>query len=912
MPEFLRNNWVYTLADPEFYEPLERLKPNEADFMELVRRMLPPDWRSERHSVWFYCHPERAVTPPQGWKIHLSTALPSAAPLLATVVPILVETMTPFKCALDRFVLRLLQSKGWSRGGAGKFATIYPNDVESCRCLLERLSEATIGFTGQYILSDRRFRNSAVVYYRYGGFHPTRRLDVEGEKTPVMRSVTGESIDDDRTPYFHLPDGVVDPFAIAEEEGASEEAGTLKRGRYQVTSAFGFGNAGGVYLAIDRMTGETVIIKEARPTTNQSVRVGDAIAMLKKEHRLLTRLAGSGIAPRAIDFFQDWEHFYLVEEYIEGETFRDYVRQHSRLAMKARPTRADVEEFWHSFQWIFERITGVMTELHARRIVFGDVSYNNVMISDGATVRLIDFEGAHELGVDAPAPFFTAGFAPRQKIDEGIGTAEDDWYAVGALMVNAMLPMTPLMALHPAACDAFLKSFVTDFGLPEQAGLCIGSLLSSERGARGGVQVARDAYSVPLAPSEPELRATNVDTEDWPVLLGDVMQYVDAMADFGRDDRLFPASPDVFRTNPLSIAYGACGVAYTTLRARGTVDPRVIEWIHARQISRESYPPGLYVGLAGVAWTLLELESRKRAEEILAMTFDHPLLHESPDLYFGVAGWGMTLLRFFIATRDESYLDRARDAGRFLLESRQRDEGMCWWPTAGREYCGLGHGAAGVALFLLYLSRATHDERYLVAGMEALQYVIRRANYLSDGVQSWRICEGEPTVTPYWRWGNAGIGMVLLRYEHVVRDGRYKDTVASLAVDVARKYSIFPGLHSGLAGMADFLIDMAAFTDDPAWARAAAKLPLSGMLHFKIPRPAGMAFPGDDRQRISCDFANGSIGVAYVIDRFLRGGPPAFMLDELLSQSSNDRAIRFLNVATTPRSLGRADALRPA
>lgn len=145
MPEFAQNNWAYTVPDREFYEPFERLKPTESDFIDLIRRILPDDWRTDRRSIWFHCRREGSVVPAQGWKVHLSTALATSAQLLVTVVPILIANGTPFKCTIDRYVLRLLQSKGWSRGGAGKFMTIYPRDEDDCRRLLELLHAATIG-----------------------------------------------------------------------------------------------------------------------------------------------------------------------------------------------------------------------------------------------------------------------------------------------------------------------------------------------------------------------------------------------------------------------------------------------------------------------------------------------------------------------------------------------------------------------------------------------------------------------------------------------------------------------------------------------------------------------------------------------------------------------------------------------
>jgi hypothetical protein len=122
-----------------------------------------------------------------------------------------------------------------------------------------------IGYTGPYILSDRRYRDSGVVHYRYGGILPTRRLDVTGRGVPVMQLQYGQMVDDERLPFFHLPHGMSDPFASEPDAAETDAEGTLKQGRYLVQSVIGFSNPGGVYVALDRETGSKVLIKEARP-----------------------------------------------------------------------------------------------------------------------------------------------------------------------------------------------------------------------------------------------------------------------------------------------------------------------------------------------------------------------------------------------------------------------------------------------------------------------------------------------------------------------------------------------------------------------------------------------------------------------------------------------------------------------
>ncbi|HEY8468150.1 MAG TPA: class III lanthionine synthetase LanKC [Longimicrobiales bacterium] len=899
MAILVENSFFYTLADREFYEPIDRYQPRPDDYIAIARRRLPDDWDGGRKGLWYYATPPGASFPDEGWKIHLSATISDAPSVLETACRVLARHRVPFKFAADQRILLLLNSKNWRRGGAGKFITVYPRDTAQCGELLEELYHATIGYSGPYILSDRRYRDSRVVYYRYGGLAPTVRLNVRGLSVPVIRAPDGTLIDDRREPFFKLPPGVVDPFVSGADDASSDESaeGTLKNGRYRVESAISFSNSGGVYVAEDTHTGERVIIKEARPDTNLSPKTRDAVWLLKKEHRLLTVLEETGIAPRPIDFFRDWEHYYLVEELVEGVILRAFTAKLA-LPLRIRPTLEDAREFVDIYRRLYAAIAEALRVLHQHHIVFGDLSHYNVMVApDGETVKLIDFEGAYEEGVDVPTSLFTPGFAAAEAIAEGVPLAADDRYALGGLMLAGLMPINEIMGLQPGAYEPLLRSCVRDLGFPETIAECIRGLLHPSRARRPELdEVIRVLRAEPEV-RPPEIGADEVDAEDLEALLDGLVAYIESKASPERDDRLYPGAPALFETNPLGIAYGACGVAWALQRITGRTPQGALEWILRRPISAKAYPPGLYVGLAGIAWALLELGESERAEEVLAMADGHPLLDESPDLFYGRAGWGLAQLRFHLASGDPAYLERARSAGDALLASRVRGEDGCWWLTEGDEYAGLGHGGAGIALFLLDLYRATGESEYLRVVREALDHVVACGVRNPDGGLTWTVMQGHPTYTPYWRWGSAGVGGVLLRYEAAVGDGRYEEALASVLLDTDRKYSIFPGLHLGLAGIGDFYLDLERFGRDPAVARAGARKLLAGVLHFKLTRPEGFAFPGESRDRISCDFATGSAGIAYFLHRFLHGGPAAFMLDELLDVAADEVVEPALSVA---------------
>ncbi len=886
---------LYLYASPEYYEPIDRYVPDDSDYLQCVRRLLPADWTIGRTAVWYQAVPPGAVIPPQGWKIHVSATPANAAPILTTVTRLLMRENISFKFSADSSMLVLQNGKRWARGGAGKFITIYPRSEAECGKLLESLYRALVGYRGPYILSDRRYRDSGVVFYRYGGLQKMDRLDVTGRKIPIMHDAGGQIVDDQRNPYFQLPPTMRDPFSNEPDgpENALGDSPTLRDGRYTIESAITFSNTGGVYICTDNQSGEKVIVKEARPLTNCMRRGPDAVWTLKKEHRLLMLLEDLQIAPRPIEMFQEWEHYYLVESLLDGMILRSFMA--ARLVpLRVRPTAEDVAQYVQRFCRVYARIAEIVGILHERNIVFTDLSHYNVMVAGEADdVRLIDFEGAYEQGVDIPTLIYTPGFATQEVVDQGIALAEDDLFALGSLMITGFLPINAMMAIDPAAATRFLEHLGRDYDLPRELVDLPRQLLSLSRAERPKGNVVAETLRGVAVRSDYQVRvyAAGVDPQACPEIVDGIVSHLLASVDYSRHDRLFPADPAVFQTNPLSLGYGACGVAYALKVLTGSVPDEVFEWIRRHDLSEAAYPPGLYTGLSGIAWTLLELGLKESASRALQMAREHALVWESPDVFYGAAGYGMTELRFFLDDGDRAHIEHAAKAAEFLLRTKDEDESGAWWKAQDSISCSFAHGASGIGYFLLALHCAGGDERWLDLARRAMDFVAAKAVDVSEGAMSWRAQEGKPTYTPYWRWGSGGVGMALLRYRHVTGDRRFDDLFHKMTLDCDRKYAIFPGRFFGLSGVAEFCLDWARFVpEEQDEALRQARKALDGTLLFAMKRPTGIAFPGETLSRVSCDYGTGGAGIALTLHRLLTGAGPAFMLDELMTPQEARKA----------------------
>lgn len=875
-----RPNPIYRLLHKDYHESFDAYVPQQSDFYDRVMAMLPQNWQIVRQGIWYCCGSVENMVPRQGWKIHLSATLANAHEVLSRVLAVLFRRGdTDFKFALDMSTLFLLNSKNWSRGGSGKFITIYPGDNEKFLDIIEELHEATKDLQGPYILSDHRYKDSRVVFYRYGGMKLHTALHYKGERIPMLVRPDGTEEPDERLPYPSTPSWagcILSPES--NEQEASTEDSTLRNGRYEIQSALEFSNAGGVYLALDRHTGMNVVVKEARPFVNETTDGYNAVELLKKEFQILTVLADARIAPQPVELFQEWEHWFLVEEYIEGTPMSAHAA-HS-LLLRTRPDSESCMAWYETFRALAGSLADVIRTLHSRNVVFADLSPNNLIIPAGTTeLKLIDFEGAYRVGVDLPTKVYTPGFASQGRLRGESPSFQDDYYSLGAVLLAHLLPVNGIFHLQPAAKQQILQAIQDDGFLPPVLVTSILNLMQEDASQRPCpaelAQVLESADALPARTAAERVVA------NYGAVVDGIVAHMEAAASYERKDRLFPADPKVFTTNPLSLAYGATGVAYAMAKVTGKLPEKPVDWILKHKITSTDYAPSLYLGTSGIAWSLLEMGATTEAEKIFSQTKEHPLLHNTSDLFYGTAGWGMANLRFFQATNSESYLTQAMNAGDRLIQPSDDPEFAYTWEGSVNRRIGLAHGGSGVALFLSYLYGATGIERYITAAKDALDRDLSFGIETEDGGISFAEAEDAPSpVYPYWRYGSAGIGVAALRLAKISGEKRYYDALGKIFIDTDRKYAVFPGKFVGLTGMGDFLLDMYDATRDRKYLESAFKV-AEGIMYFRVDRH-GIAFPGDMLSRLCCDYGTGSASIALFLNRLMGRQGNDFLLDSLL------------------------------
>jgi len=888
------------VLDREFLTSLERKVPGP-EYHAVVAPLLPPEeWTIHPQGVWTHVIPHGWSALQQGWKLHVSATPGNGAEVLARVATVVKEDPAAFKFASDLRILHLILTKNWSREGGGKFITLYPADDEQFGRLGRALAEATAGLEGPYILSDSRVPGSRIVFYRYGEHRSNETVDLAGNRIHGLVSPSGETVADGRTGWYALPDWVEDPYGaqpidvLAARQPGQEAKKVVMQDRYEIHGAIKYSNVGGVYYGRDLQNDRPVVIRERRPHTGWVDATTDAVALLHQEAHVLRQMDGSGWTPSFVDEFQLWEHHFLVMEQVRGMTLRDFAssRYHKRRGLPS-PRRV-FETFRHL---ILELVRGIEA-FHRHGVIVRDLTVGNVLVRPDRTVCFIDLEYAWERGgSQAYAPgIATPGFAsPAQEAGEP-PTEADDYWSLGAVVVEMCSFMAGGLRLNPRGVLATASAMIDERGLPRELLAVAQDLLQPDPAARWGAAEVRRALgevrgsTIPWVSPEPGREVTEADApRRADALYGRLAEtcegvcgFFEAGADPAYDDCLWPVPSAVYRTNPVSIQHGACGPIEYVRRVRGGCPEAWLDWVE-RQAGPERCPPGLHSGLAGVALTLASCGRAGSALRLLRVAAHHPLLTSSDDLYHGAAGVALVAAALASALDDGEARETAIRIGEGIaLRAIRLARGLAWRTGNEAIRSGLAHGGSGIALFHTCLGALTGDERNWELARKALEFEFAQGRRLS-GHLSWpeRVGRGRRYWSPHVAFGTAGVLSAALRLYACTADGELLAWCERCAETLTHRWTNKLWQDMGLAGWGETLLDLHAVTGEGRYLAHAARI-AEVLLHNQVRTRFGVAFPGEGLSRVTSDFGMGTSGVALFLHRMLHGGNRAFFPDHLL------------------------------
>jgi hypothetical protein len=861
----------YCIANPLFYDSPNR-DDAAAKTFTIAQRPLPAGWTQGRVGDWMVSIRPGGDMLLQGWKIHVSACLDNAENLITRVWEYCVSRAISFKFLPGRQAVLLRNAKYAPRGFSGKAVTIYPADDDEFELTLKELDFVLAGEAGPYILSDLRYGDGPL-YVRYGGFAERYCPDAHGDMVPAIENPAGELVPDLRSPVFAVPPWVSLP-GFLEPHLAARNATTMAGLPWSIERALHFSNGGGVYVGTDQRTGERVVLKEGRPHAGLAADGSDAVSRLGREHRVLQRLSGLGIAPEVRGYFEVGGHHFLAEEFIDGTPLNSCYAERFPL-LDADPDPARIESYTSWALRVCAGIERAVAAAHEQDVILNDLHMFNVIVRPDDTVVLIDFEAATHVCEGRRPTVGNPGFvAPSDRVGFDIDT-----YSIACMRLALFMPLTTLFAFDRGKAEHIAEVVAEHFPVPEAFLSLAVSEITRPAGKRRRSDQAMKARTTPSC-----YQNFGSGEQAWEFLRPALVKAVLASATPSRNDRLFPGDIEQFAApgGGLGIAYGTAGVLYALSEAAGVRVPEYEEWLiaHAGRPARGTRL-GLYDGLAGVAHVLWRLGYADAALSAADICLSDRWERLGSDLYGGLPGLSLSLLSLGDATGEAALLDAGLKAAEMV--SHRTAHGA----QTSREAAGLLHGAAGRALLFVRLYERTADPGYLDAAETALATDLGRC--VTDRKGSLQVDDGW-RVLPYLKGGSAGIGMVLDRFLAHRGNTAFAEAAAGIRLAACSSYYAQPGLFNGRAGMLLCLADGpgadGAGTDDKEQRIAAH---VRRLAWHAVQYGDGLAFPGDMLLRMSMDLATGTAGVLFALAAAL---------------SPQGAALPFLGPAVTPASGG--------
>ena len=248
--------------------------------------------------------------------------------------------------------------------------------------------------------------------------------------------------------------------------------GTRLIGRYTIEGVLGQGGFGITYLGMDELHKKKVAIKEFFPQgiVTRNIEYEDTVTVtlvgekenydkgkerfLKEAQTMAMFSKDKGIV-KALDFFEINNTAYIVMEYLEGVTLKQYLRENKRIAAE------DLVE-------LLVPLIEALDEIHSQGLIHRDISPDNIMVLPDGRIKLMDFGAARdytEFGEKSLSIVLKPGYAPPEQYQtHGVQGPWTDIYALCATMYKCITGENPPDAIDCLVDDHLKK--ISAFGIP--------------------------------------------------------------------------------------------------------------------------------------------------------------------------------------------------------------------------------------------------------------------------------------------------------------------------------------------------------------------------------------------------------------------------------------------------------------
>ena len=248
-----------------------------------------------------------------------------------------------------------------------------------------------------------------------------------------------------------------------EKNSYSLQRNTRLIGRYVIQEVLGQGGFGITYLGIDKLYGNKVAIKEYYPQkiAMRKAQYEDVVTVTSIEEKnnynkgkkrfldeaqVMARFNKNEGIVKILDFFEANNTAYIVMEYLEGITLKQYLGKYGAL------------QFRKLIEMMLPLLEALI-EIHSQGLIHRDISPDNIMVQHNGKLKLMDFGAARdytESGNKSLTVILKPGYAPPEQYQtHGVQGPWTDIYALCATIYKCLTGITPPDAIARVMDDKF-------------------------------------------------------------------------------------------------------------------------------------------------------------------------------------------------------------------------------------------------------------------------------------------------------------------------------------------------------------------------------------------------------------------------------------------------------------------------
>ncbi|RHW36457.1 Stk1 family PASTA domain-containing Ser/Thr kinase [Neobacillus notoginsengisoli] len=218
-------------------------------------------------------------------------------------------------------------------------------------------------------------------------------------------------------------------------------------GRYKILDAIGGGGMANVYLAHDVILDRNVAVKVLRLDFANDE---EFIRRFHREAQSATSLAHPNIVS-IYDVGEEEGIYYIVMEFVDGQTLKQYIQQFSPLRVDAAID-------------IMRQLTSAIAHAHQNHIVHRDIKPHNILVDNKGNVKITDFGIAMALSATSitqtNSVLGSVHYLSPEQARGGMANKKSDIYSLGIVMFELLTGRLPFFG--ESAVSIALKHLQTE------------------------------------------------------------------------------------------------------------------------------------------------------------------------------------------------------------------------------------------------------------------------------------------------------------------------------------------------------------------------------------------------------------------------------------------------------------------